>query len=102
MATEDVTYLDEAMRPAPSRLSRLVLGKALPTGAENAERLGNLTGLAILSSDALSSVAYATEEMMKVLIPVVGLAAFGLGVPIAGAIILLLILLVLSYQQTIK
>src|SRR3984893_15439553 len=99
MATEDFTYLDEAMRPAPSRLSRLVLGKALPSGAEKAERLGNLTGLAILSSDALSSVAYATEEMMKVLIPVVGLAAFGLGVPIGGAIVLLLLTLIFSYRQ---
>jgi amino acid transporter len=59
-------------------------------------------GLAILSSDALSSVAYATEEMIKVLLPVAGLAAFSLGVPLAGAIILLLLTLVFSYRQTIR
>jgi amino acid transporter len=58
--------------------------------------------LAILSSDALSSVASATEEMLRVLIPAVGVAAFGLGLPIGGAIIGLLLLLVFSYRQTIK
>src|ERR1700736_2413936 len=90
------------MVPAQGRLSRLFLGQPVPNSQERAERLSNPTALAILSSDALSSVAYATEEMMKVLVPVVGLAAFSLGVPVAGAIVLLLLLLVFSYRQTIK
>jgi amino acid transporter len=58
--------------------------------------------LAILSSDALSSVAYATEEMLRVLLPAVGVAAFTLSLPIGGAIIALLLLLILSYRQTIQ
>jgi amino acid transporter len=79
-----------------------LFGPPLPSAAETKERLSNPIALAILSSDALSSVAYATEEMMKVLVPVVGLAAFGLGVPIAGMILLLLVTLVFSYRQTIR
>src|ERR1700674_1129142 len=94
--------LEGAMRPVQSRASRLLIGPALPNSVERGERLGNATALAILSSDALSSVAYATEEMMKVLVPVVGLTAFSLGVPLGGAIVLLLITLVFSYRQTIK
>jgi amino acid transporter len=58
--------------------------------------------LAVLSSDALSSVAYATEEMVRVLLPVAGVAAFTLSVPISALIVGLLLLLVLSYRQTIK
>jgi amino acid transporter len=58
--------------------------------------------LAILSSDALSSVAYATEEMLRVLLPAAGVAAFALSLPIGGAIIGLLLLLILSYRQTIQ
>jgi amino acid transporter len=58
--------------------------------------------LAILSSDALSSVAYATEEMLRVLIPAVGIAAFTLSLPVGGAIVTLLLLLMFSYRQTIQ
>jgi amino acid transporter len=74
----------------------------LPTHREREERLSNPLALAILSSDALSSVAYATEEMLRVLLPVAGIAAFTLSLPIAGAIIGLLLLLIFSYRQTIK
>ncbi|MBV8084883.1 MAG: APC family permease, partial [Chloroflexi bacterium] len=94
--------LNEQMQPRETRLARWMLGTPLPTEQEVGERLSKPVALAVLSSDALSSVAYATEEMMKVLLPVAGLAAFSAGVPISGAIILLLLLLMFSYRQTIR
>src|SRR6266851_3389702 len=84
------------------RLRRLLLGPPLPTHLESEERLSKPMALAILSSDALSSVSYATEEMLRVLLPVAGVAAFTLSLPIGGAIIALLLLLILSYRQTIQ
>ncbi|MCU1463034.1 MAG: putative integral rane protein [Acidimicrobiales bacterium] len=88
--------------PPDTRLTRLLLGPALPTSADRHERLSNPEALAILSSDALSSVAYATEEMVKVLLPVAGIAAFALSVPLSGVVILLLVTLIVSYRQTIR
>src|SRR4030081_2109027 len=89
--------------PPPSRRRRPpLLGPPLPTHREREERLSNPMALAILSSDALSSVAYATEEMLRVLLPVAGIAAFTLSLPIGGAIITLLPLLMFSYRQQIQ
>ena len=53
--------------PGAYSLKRLILGPALPTAQLIHERLGKSTALAIFSSDALSSVAYATEEMLRTL-----------------------------------
>src|SRR5207302_427811 len=53
-------------------------------------------------SDNLSSSAYATEEILKVLVPVVGVAAFALVVPVTVALLVVLGFLILSYRQTIK
>ena len=83
-------------------LKRLVLGRPLPTKALAHERLGKPTALAIFSSDALSSVAYGTEEMLRALIPIAGVAAFALVMPITGVIALVLLTLMFSYRQTIK
>ncbi len=83
------------------QLKRFLLGKTLPTSAHSEERLSNATALAVLSSDALSSVAYATEEILLVLIAA-GTSTLGLSLPIAIAIIVLLIIVVLSYRQTIR
>jgi amino acid transporter len=88
--------------PPDTRLSRLLLGPALPSTADRQERLSNPAALAILSSDALSSVAYATEEMVRVLLPAAGIAAFALSVPLSGLVILLLLTLMFSYRQTIR
>jgi hypothetical protein len=84
------------------RVLNLILGPPLPSWQDKEERLSNPAALAILSSDALSSVAYATEEMVKVLLPVVGLVAFSYVMPISGIIILLLLTLIFSYRQTIR
>jgi amino acid transporter len=56
----------------------------------------------VFASDNLSSVAYATEEILKQLLPYVGAAAFVLVLPITGAILVVLALLILSYRQTIR
>jgi amino acid transporter len=63
--------------------------------------LTNAAALAVLSSDALSSVAYATEEILLVLVAA-GSLALGWSIPIAIAIILLLAIVIFSYRQTIR
>lgn len=83
------------------QIKKFLLGKTLPTSAHAEERLSNAAALAVLSSDALSSVAYATEEILLVLVTA-GSSALGLSVPIAVAIILLLGIVILSYRQTIR
>lgn len=84
-----------------SPIKRFLLGRSLPTSAHAEERLSNAAALAVLSSDALSSVAYATEEILLVLVTA-GSSAIGLSLPIAVAIILLLTIIILSYRQTIR
>src|SRR4051795_4886291 len=84
-------------------VKRAILGPALPTAHLIHERLGKIAALAIFSSDALSSVAYATEEMLKTLaIAGVGILMFSLIVPLSAAIVGVLAILVFSYRQTIK
>ncbi len=84
------------------RLKNRLLGRPLPTDDLEHERLGIPTALAVFASDNLSSSAYATEEILRVLIPVVGLAAFSLVVPITTAMLIVLFFLILSYRETIK
>jgi amino acid transporter len=84
------------------RLKRRLLGFPLRSDELGDQRLGKPTGLAIMASDNLSSSAYATEEMLHVLILGVGVAAFALVVPITIALLLMLGLLILSYRETIK
>src|SRR5437870_3597408 len=83
-------------------LKRLLLGKPLATARLAHERLGKPTAMAVFSSDNMSSVAYATEEILRVLIPAVGLAAFSLVLPISAAVVLVEAILIFSYRQTIK
>ena len=84
-----------------TRTKQFLLGRTLPTSAHSEERLSNTAALAVLSSDALSSVAYATEEILKVLV-LAGGAVLGGSIWIALAIALLLLIITLSYQQTIR
>ncbi|AKG23626.1 APC family permease [Calothrix sp. 336/3] len=83
------------------QVKEFLLGKTLPTSAHSEERLSNAAALAVLSSDALSSVAYATEEILLVLVTA-GSGALGFSLPIAVAIIILLGIVVISYRQTIR
>jgi amino acid transporter len=82
-------------------LWRLVLfGRPLSTSEELQHRLNKLQALAVFSSDALSSVAYATEEILLVLV-VAGMGALRLSLPIAGVIVAMLLMVASSYHQTI-
>jgi amino acid transporter len=83
-----------------SLLKRWVVGKPMPLAQAHHERLTKTVALAVFSSDALSSVAYATEEILLVLI-LAGAAAAHLSVPLALAIAGLLLIVAVSYQQTI-
>jgi amino acid transporter len=80
---------------------RWLLGSPLETDRASHERLGKPTALAVFSSDALSSVAYATEEILLVL-SLAGAAALDQSLPIAGLITILLALLIASYRQTVR
>jgi amino acid transporter len=84
------------------RLKCRLLGQPLHTSDLEHERLGRPTALAVFASDNLSSSAYATEEILRVLVPAVGLAAFSLVVPITVAMLIVLAFLILSYRETIK
>ena len=80
---------------------RLLVGRPISSELAHHERLTKTTGLAVLSSDALSSVAYATEEILRVLM-VGGLAAMSLAPTIALLIATLMVIVAFSYRQTIN
>src|SRR3954469_14621416 len=84
------------------KLKSRLLGPPLHTEQLAHERLGKPTALAVFASDNLSSSAYATEEILKVLVPAIGVAAFSLVVPVTMALLVVLAFLILSYRQTIK
>src|SRR5215475_13659512 len=81
-------------------LKRLLVGKPIPSSMAHHERLSRVTGLAVLSSDALSSVAYATDFILTTLI-VAGLGALQHAIPISLVIAALLAIVAFSYRQTI-
>jgi amino acid transporter len=83
-----------------TRLRQILLGTPLPSAGILHERLNKIQALAVFSSDALSSVAYATEEILLVLV-VAGAAMLQLSLPIALAIVALLAIVATSYYQTI-
>ncbi len=83
------------------KIRRVLVGRPLKNEALNDQKMGVLWGLPILSSDAISSVAYAGQEVLMVLIPVIGLGAYRQMSFISVSIICLLMLLMLSYRQII-
>ena len=98
--------------PAPSRryqslgyrAKKLLLGPALKTSQLTYERVSKRVALAVFSSDPISSTAYATEEILLVLVGgsvAGGVLATGLALPVALAIVALLALLVISYRQVV-
>jgi amino acid transporter len=82
------------------RLKRVLVGRPIPTSLDQHERLSRVTGLAVFASDALSSVAYATEAILLVLI-VAGPLALRASLPIAFAIAGLVAIVVTSFRQSI-
>ncbi|HLC05673.1 MAG TPA: APC family permease, partial [Anaerolineales bacterium] len=83
-----------------STLKRRLLGTPLRTEQARHERLSKFAALAVFSSDALSSVAYATEEILLVLV-LAGSAALPWSLPLSAAIATLLLIVTSSYRQTI-
>ncbi len=84
-----------------SDLKRVIIGSPIETARQTHERLSKKVALAVFSSDALSSVAYATEEILHVLV-LGGAAAISLSLPVSLSIGLLLFIVAFSYRQTIK
>ncbi len=81
-------------------VKRLIVGSPFPTAQARHERLGKATALAVFASDPLSSVAYATEEILIFLV-LGGSAALSYSLPIAFGIAALLAVVVTSYRQTV-
>lgn len=84
------------------RLKRTLLGPPLVSDRLSSQRLGKPTALAVLSSDVMSSSAYATEEMLRILIPVGGLAAFGLVTPLTLLILAVLAIVTTCYRDVVR
>lgn len=83
------------------RLRRAIIGRPLHTAEAPHQRIGKVKALAVFSSDALSSTAYGPEEILRILI-LAGSAAYAYTLPIWLAIVLLIIIVVFSYRQTIR
>jgi amino acid transporter len=86
-----------------SLAKRILIGRPIATSDEGHQRLRKRVALPIFSSDAISSTAYATDEVVLVLTlqAGIGVAAFNYLVPIAIIVSILLVIVVLSYRQTI-
>jgi amino acid transporter len=84
----------------PRSISHWFIGRPLSTADAPHQTIGKRVGLAVFASDALSSTAYATQEILGVL-TVAGAAALGYVFPISIAIVILLIIVTISYEQTI-
>jgi amino acid transporter len=100
MTSSAATSWPIAHRSPASRCKDLLLGPPLATSRLVRERLRKVVALAVFSSDAISSTAYGTEQIMLVLVAA-GAVATRLAFPIALAIGALLAILILSYRQTI-
>src|ERR1700674_2569746 len=87
--------------PALSLFKRLVICRPLATNEAVNQRLRKLVALPVFSSDAISSTGYGTEVILGVLVPVAGVAALNYVVPISLIVMAVLVILVISYRQTI-
>jgi amino acid transporter len=101
VATEEAYEPQGGVIRVIDRVKRLLIGSALASKEAHHERLSKVKALAVLSSDALSSSAYATEQILVVLVAA-GAAALQYTTPIAIAITVLLAIVGTSYRQTIK
>jgi amino acid transporter len=85
-----------------SKIKKVLLGHSLKTEELGHEKLSRLWGLPIMASDAVSSVAYAVEEILLVLVPMIGFAAYNYAPGVILSIIVLLLILAFSYSQIIS
>jgi amino acid transporter len=89
-----------AAKPKSSLFQTWLLGRPLPSADAPHQAIGKLVGLAVFASDALSSTAYATQEILLILIAA-GTSALRFSFPISLAIVSLLAIVTFSYEQTI-
>jgi amino acid transporter len=98
---QDTSLIHRSTKQEPSRrITHFLTGRPLPTADAEHETIGKAVGLAIFASDALSSTAYATQEMLVILAGA-GTLAFGYVFPISIVIVGLLAIVVISYTQII-
>jgi amino acid transporter len=86
---------------AYSALKRLLIGRPLSTREFEKQRLPKRLALGVFSTDAIASTAFATQEILVVLVPAAGMAALGYLVPISLFVVALLVIVVASYRQTL-
>jgi amino acid transporter len=86
---------------AYSALKRLLIGRPLSSREFEHQRLPKRLALGVFSTDAIASTAFATQEILVVLVPAAGMAALGYLVPISLFVVALLVIVVASYRQTL-
>ncbi len=96
----EATAVTQAPQGVFGRIKRVLIGSPIPTSRAEQERLTKFKALAVLSSDVISSVAYATEAILATLVAA-GSGTLGITLPISVAIVCLLAIVALSYRQTI-
>ena len=98
---QDTSLIHRTAEHQPQRnISHYLIGRPLQTADAPHETIGKAVGLAVFASDALSSNAYATQEIL-VILAAAGTVAFGYVFPIALVIVALLAIVVISYEQII-
>ncbi|HMR99496.1 MAG TPA: APC family permease [Anaerolineales bacterium] len=93
-------FIHRTAKHPTSSLSHFLLGRPLSTADAAHETIGKSVGLAVFAADALSSTAYATQEILVILAGA-GALAFGYVFPISIVIVALLAIVVISYEQVI-
>ncbi|MGA7988926.1 MAG: amino acid permease [Candidatus Dormiibacterota bacterium] len=83
------------------RLKNLILGKPMVSERLTQERLSNPVAIGVIAPDMISSSAYGTEEMLLIMVPIIGVAAFTMVIPITIAILLVMLFVMSSYMQVI-
>jgi amino acid transporter len=101
VATSETLVGAAGLQRTLARIRAFLIGRPISSEREEHERLTKLKALAVFSSDNISSSAYATEEMMRVL-AVGGIAAFSLVMPLTLVIVVVLAIVATSYRQTIR
>ena len=98
---QDTSFIHRTTESKPPRtLSHILIGRPLQTADAPHQTIGKAVGLAVFASDALSSTAYATQEIL-VILAAAGTIAFGYVFPISIVIVGLLAIVVISYEQII-
>ncbi len=96
---DHISYKQVGYRPKLGLMSWFI-GRPLASADAPHQTIGKAVGLAVFASDALSSTAYATQEIL-VILALAGSAALGLSIPLSLAIVALLAIVTISYEQTI-